>query len=340
MRNNNNLDFGRVMMKVVRIHEFGGVDVLRYEEVEAAQPGPGEALVRIEAAGVNYIDTYQRSGAYPVTLPFILGMEGSGVVVAVGEGVTAVAAGDRVVYAMQTGTYAEYAVVPTWKLAPIPDEISSETAAAVMLQGMTAHYLSHSTYAVKEGDTALIHAAAGGTGLLLVQLAKRRGATVIGTASTAEKAALARENGADEVILYTEADFETEVKHLTNGQGVNVVYDSVGKTTFDKSINCLRPRGTMVLFGAASGPVPPMDPQILNRKGSLYLTRPSLGHYAASAQEIKSRTDDLFAWIAAGELQVRIDQRFPLVEAAAAHRYIEGRQTKGKIVLLPPGNDD
>ena len=271
-------------MKAIRIHEFGGVDVLRYEEVAIAQPGAGEALVKIEAAGVNFIDTYQRSGAYPVDLPFVLGMEGSGVVAAVGEGVTAVSPGDRVVYAMQTGAYAEYAVVPVWKLAPIPDDISSETAAAVMLQGMTAHYLSNSTYAIKEGDTALIHAAAGGTGLLLVQMAKRRGATVIGTTSTAEKAALARENGADEVILYTEADFEVEVKRLTDGQGVDVVYDSVGKTTFEKSLNCLRPRGMMVLFGAASGPVPPMDPQILNRKGSLYLTRPSLGHYATSAE--------------------------------------------------------
>jgi NADPH2:quinone reductase len=264
-------------------------------------------------------------------------MEGSGVVAAVGEGVTAVSPGERVVFAMQTGSYADYVVVPVWKLAPIPDAVSSETAAAVMLQGMTAHYLSHSTYAIKEGDTALIHAAAGGTGLLLVQMAKRRGAAVIGTVSTAEKAALARENGADEVILYTETDFEAEVKSITDGKGVDVVYDSVGQTTFEKSLNCLRPRGYMVLFGAASGPVPPMDPQILNRKGSLFLTRPSLGHYAVSGEEIKSRTGDLFAWIAAGELQVRIDQRFPLANAAAAHRYIEGRQTKGKILLLPAG---
>jgi NADPH2:quinone reductase len=238
---------------------------------------------------------------------------------------------------MQSGTYAAYTAVAVWKLAPVPDPISSETAAAVMLQGMTAHYLSHSTYPIKEGDTALIHAAAGGTGSLLVQLAKRCGARVIGTTSTAEKAVLARENGADEIILYTETDFEAAVKGLTGGQGVDVVYDSVGKETFDKSLNCLRPRGTMVLFGGASGPVAPMDPQILNRKGSLFLTRPSLGHYAASAEEIKSRTDDLFAWIAAGELRVRVDQRFPLAEAADAHRYIEGRKTKGKVLLLPEG---
>ncbi len=324
-------------MKAVRIHEFGGTEVLRYDEVSVGQPGAGEALVKIEAAGVNYIDTYQRSGVYPVTLPFTLGMEGSGVVVTVGEGVTDVAVGDRVVFAMQTGTYADYTLVQAWKLAPIPDAISSEMAAAVMLQGMTAHYLSHSTYALKEGDTALVHAAAGGTGLLLVQMAKRLGARVIGTTSTTEKAALAQENGADEVILYSQADFEVEVKRLTDGQGVEVVYDSVGRSTFEKSLNCLRPRGYMVLFGAASGPVPPMDPQILNRKGSLFLTRPTLGHYIASPAELRSRSNDLFAWIAAGELQVRIDQRFPLAEAAEAHHYIEGRQTKGKILLLPTG---
>jgi NADPH2:quinone reductase len=322
-------------MKAVRVHEYGGVDALRYDDVPIPQPGPGEALVRIEAAGVNYIDTYQRSGLYPLALPAILGMEGGGVVEAIGDGVTAVSAGDRVAFAMQPGTYAAYTVVSAWKLALVPDAISSETAAAVLLQGMTAHYLTYSTYPIKAGDTALIHAAAGGTGSLLVQLAKRRGATVIGTTSTAEKAALAKENGADEIILYTETDFEAAVKRLTDGQGVDVVYDSVGKATFDKSLNCLRPRGYMVLFGGASGPVPPMDPQILNRKGSLFLTRPALGHYATSAEEIKSRSDDLFAWIAAGELQVRVDQRFPLVEAADAHRYIEGRQTKGKILLLP-----
>lgn len=324
-------------MKAIRVHEYGGVDTLRYDDVPVPHPGADEALVRIEAAGVNFIDTYQRSGLYPVALPAILGVEGGGVVEAIGDGVTAVSAGDRVAFAMQPGTYAAYTAVAAWKLAPVPDEISSETAAAVLLQGMTAHYLSHSTYPLKEGDTALIHAAAGGTGSLLVQLAKRCGATVIGTTSTAEKAALARESGADEIILYTETDFEAALKELTGGQGVDVVYDSVGKATFDKSLNCLRPRGYMVLFGGASGPVAPIDPQILNQRGSLFLTRPTLGDYAASTEEIKSRTDDLFAWIATGELQVRVDQRFPLAEAADAHRYIEGRKTKGKILLIPEG---
>jgi NADPH2:quinone reductase len=322
-------------MKAIRIHGFGGDDVLRYDEVDVPQPGPGEALVKIEAAGVNYIDTYQRSGIYPVDLPFVLGMEGGGVVEAIGEGVTTVLSGDRVAFAMQTGAYAEYMVVPAWKLVPVPEKISIETAAAVMLQGTTAHYLSQSTYPIKKGDLVLIHAAAGGTGSLLVQMAKRRGATVFGTTSTAEKATLARENGADEIILYTEMDFEAEVRRLTNGQGVDVVYDSVGKSTFEKSMNCLRPRGYIVLFGAASGPVEPIDPQILNRKGSLFLTRPSLGHYCASAAEIRQRTDDIFAWITAGELRVRVDRKYPLADAAAAHRYIEGRKTKGKILLIP-----
>ncbi len=322
-------------MKVIRIHEFGGEKVLRYEEVEMPQPGPGEALLKLEAAGVNFIDTYQRNGIYPVDLPFVLGMEGGGLVEAVGEGVTAVLPGDRVVFAMQTGAYAEYIVVPAWKLAHVPNEISIETATAVMLQGMTAHYLSHSTYPIKRDDVVLIHAAAGGTGLLLVQMAKRRGATVIGTTSTNEKAALAKENGADEIINYTVKDFEVEVKRITNGRGVDVVYDSVGQATFEKSLNCLKPRGYMVLFGAASGPVGLIDPQILNSKGSLFLTRPTLGHYAGSAEEIKLRSNDLFSWIAAGELNVRIDRTFPLADAAAAHRYIEGRKTKGKILLIP-----
>ncbi len=321
-------------MKVIRIHKFGSEDVLRYEDVSIPRPGPSEALVKIDAAGVNFIDTYQRQGIYPVDLPFVLGMEGGGMVEAVGEGITAVSPGDRVAFAMQTGAYAEYIVVPVWKLAPIPDQINIETAAAVILQGMTAHYLSHSTYPIKKGDLVLVHAAAGGTGSLLVQMAKRRGATVFGTTSTAEKAALAIENGADEIILYTDADFEAEVSRLTNGRGVDVVYDSVGKTTFDKSMNCLRPRGYMVLFGAASGPVELIDPQILNRKGSLFLTRPTLGHYSASAEEIQERTNDIFSWISAGELQVRIDRRYPLADAAAAHRYIEGRRTKGKILLI------
>lgn len=320
-------------MMAIRIHEYGGPDVLRYEEAPRPEPGPGEVLVRLHAAGVNYIDTYHRQGLYPVNFPFTLGVEGSGLVAETGSGVYSVAPGDRVAYCMQPGSYAEFTLVPEWQLVKVPAYVDLDTAAAVVLQGMTAHYLTHSTYAIQRGDTVLIHAAAGGTGLLLVQIAKKRGARVIGTTSTAEKAALAKENGADEMILYTEQDFEAEVRRLTDGQGAHAVYDSVGQTTFDKSLNCLRPRGYMVLFGQASGPVGPLDPQILNQKGSIFLTRPSLGNYAATAEEIKWRMDDLFAWIITGELRVRIDQRYPLAQAAGAHRYLEGRKTKGKILL-------
>ncbi len=322
-------------MKAIRVHQFGGPEALSYEEISPPEPGPDEARVRIEAAGVNFIDIYQRTGQYRGQLPLTLGMEAAGVVDAVGPGVSDVKSGDRVAYAMQQGSYAEYATVPAWKLVPVPDGIDLRLAAAVMLQGMTAHYLTHSTYPLQPGDTALVHAAAGGVGLLLVQLAKRRGARVIGTVSTEEKARLAREAGADEVILYTQADFEVEVKRLTDGKGVNVVYDSVGKTTFDKSLNCLRPRGYMVLYGQSSGAVPPFDPQVLNARGSLFLTRPSLGHYVADRTELLGRANDLFRWMAAGELNVRIDQTFPLAEAAAAHRYMEARQSKGKVLLIP-----
>ncbi len=322
-------------MKAIRVHSFGGPEVLTYEEIPLPEPGPGEARVRIEAAGVNFIDIYHRTGQYRGQLPMILGMEAAGVVDAVGAGVTEVRPGDRVAYAMQQGSYAEYAIVPAWKLVPVPDEIDGRSAAAVMLQGMTAHYLTHSTYPLQPGDTALVHAAAGGVGLLLVQLAKRRGARVIGTVSTEEKARLAREMGADEVILYTQADFEAEVRRLTQGRGVDVVYDSVGRATFDKSLNCLRPRGYLVLYGQSSGAVPPLDPQVLNAKGSLFLTRPSLGHYAATREELLGRAGDLFRWMAAGELVVRVDQTYPLAEAAAAHRYMEGRQTRGKVLLIP-----
>jgi NADPH2:quinone reductase len=240
-----------------------------------------------------------------------------------------------VAYPLQIGSYAEYALVDAWKLVPIPDGVEAGQAATLMVQGLTAHYLTHSTYPLKRGDTALVHAAAGGVGQLLVQIAKRLGARVIGTVSTEEKARLAREAGADEVIIYTQADFEAEVKRLTGGQGVDVVYDGVGKATFDKGLNCLRPRGYMVLFGQASGPVPPLDPQVLNAKGSLFLTRPSLGHYAANRDELRQRADDLLTWAAAGELKVRIDRTFPLAEAAEAHRYLEGRKTKGKVLLIP-----
>jgi NADPH2:quinone reductase len=322
-------------MKAVRVHQFGEVEVLSYEDVAIPELGRGEVRVKIEAAGVNFVDIYHRRGWYPLTLPITLGQEGAGVVDAVGADVSELRPGERVAYAMQTGSYAEYAIIPAWKLVSIPEGVDTQLAAAVMLQGMTAHYLAFSTYPIKAGDTALVHAAAGGVGLLLVQIAKRRGARVIGTVSTEEKAALARQAGADEVILYTKADFEAETKRLTEGAGVNVVYDSVGQTTFEKGLNSLKPRGYMVLYGQASGPVEPIDPQILNAKGSLFLTRPSLGHYAADRTELLERADDLFNWIAAGELEVRVDQAFPLAEAAKAHRYMEGRQTKGKVLLLP-----
>ncbi len=322
-------------MKAVRVHEFGGPEVLQFEEAAIPDPGPGMVLVKIAAAGVNFIDTYQRSGAYPLALPVTLGMEGAGVVEAVGESVTAVAPGHRVGYSMQIGAYAEYALAPAWTVVPIPPAISLETAGALMLQAMTAHYLSHSTYAIQPGDTVLVHAAAGGVGLLLVQVAKLLGARVIGTVSTAEKAALALAFGADHVIRYTEEDFAAEVLRLTEGAGVPVVYDSVGKDTFDKSLDCLQPRGLLVLFGQSSGPVAPVDPQTLNRKGSLYLTRPGPGPYMRTQEEIRGRYADLFGWIESGDLRVRIDQTYPLAEAAAAHRYIEGRQTKGKVLLLP-----
>ncbi len=327
-------------MKAIRIHQTGDPQALRYEEVPQPEPGAGEARVKIEAAGVNYIDTYHRNGQYGQTLPFTPGMEGGGIVDAVGEGVTAVSPGDRVAYAMHIGAYADYAIVPAWMLVQVPDQVEVTVGTAVMLQGMTAHYLTHSTYPVQQGDTVLVHAAAGGVGLLLVQIAKLRGARVIGTTSTAEKAELARKNGADSVILYTETDFVAAVQDLTEGQGVHVIYDGVGQSTFRKGFDCLRPRGYMVLYGQASGPVGPLDPQILNQKGSVFLTRPSLAHYTASGAEIQQRAGDLFSWIASGKLHVRIDHTFPLNEAADAHRYIEGRRTKGKLLLIPQHQSD
>ncbi len=322
-------------MQAIHIHEQGGPDVLHYEDVPLPEPKPGEVRVKIEAAGVNYIDTYHRNGQYKLKPPFTPGMEGGGIVDKVGEGVTAVSPGERVAYAMHIGAYAEYANVPAWRLVKVPDNIQIEFATAVMLQGMTAHYLTHSTYPVKAGDNVLIHAAAGGVGLLLVQIAKRRGAHVIGTTSTTEKAALAQEHGADEIILYTETDFAAAVDEFTQGKGVQVIYDGVGKDTFAKGLDCLSPRGYMVLYGQASGPVAPIDPQILNQKGSLFLTRPSLAHYTATQAETQMRADELFAWMVSGALKVRIDQTFPLSEAGAAHRYIEGRRTKGKLLLIP-----
>ncbi|MFQ3630433.1 quinone oxidoreductase family protein [Roseiflexus sp.] len=322
-------------MRAIRVHEHGGPEVLRLDDVPVPEPGPGEARVKIAAAGVNFIDIYQRSGQYKGALPMTLGMEAAGVVDAVGPDVADVRVGDQVVYAMRQGAYAEYAIVPATMLAPVPEGVDLQQAAAVMLQGMTAHYLAYSTYPLRQGDVALIHAAAGGVGLLLIQIAKRCGARVIGTVSTEEKAALARAAGADEIILYTQEDFSAAVRRLTDGAGVHVVYDSVGKTTFEGSLNCLRPRGYMVLFGQSSGAVPPFDPQILNAKGSLFLTRPSLGHYLLTRDELLWRAGDLFTWMAAGELKVRIDATYPLEQAAEAHRALASRATSGKLLLLP-----
>jgi len=322
-------------MKAVRVHQNGGPEVLRYEEIPVPEPGAGEARVKIEAVGLNYIDIYQRTGLYPLKVPFTLGMEGAGIVDTVGPNVTEVKKGDRVAYSMHLGSYAEYAVVPAWKLVSLPRAIDSRSAAAVMLQGMTAHYLTRSTYPLKKGETALVHAAAGGVGLLLIQIAKRTGATVFGTVSTEEKAQLAREADADEVILYTQTDFLTEVKRLTNGAGVHVVYDSVGKDTFEKSLDCLRPRGYLVLFGNSSGPVPPFDLGKLAAKGSLFVTRPTLIHYASNREELLQRSGDLFKWIANGELKLRIDKTYPLKDAAEAHRQLEARKTTGKVLLIP-----
>jgi len=322
-------------MKAIRVHQFGGPEVLRYEEIPLPEPGKSQARVKIEAIGLNYVDIYHRTGLYPLKVPFILGMEGAGTVEAIGADVTEVKVNDRVAYAMEPGSYAEYAIAPAWKLVPVPQAIDSRTAAATMLQGMTAHYLTHHTYPLKKGDTALVHAAAGGVGLLLVQVAKRLGATVFGTVSTEEKARLVREAGADEVILYSQTDFLAEVKRLTNGRGVHVVYDSVGQSTFEKSLDCLRPRGYLILFGQSSGPVPPFNLGALAAKGSLFVTRPTLIHYGSNREELLQRANDLFNWIAAGELKLRIDKTLPLAEAAEAHRLLESRKTAGKVVLIP-----
>jgi NADPH2:quinone reductase len=320
-------------MKQIQVKELGGPEAMELVDVPTPQPGPGQALVRIAAAGVNFIDVYFRSGLYKAPMPLTLGNEGAGEVAAVGDGVTEVKAGDRVAYAMTRGSYAEFAVVPSSALVRLPEHVDYNTAAAAMLQGMTAHYLTHSTYPLKSGDTCLVHAAAGGAGGLTVQMARMLGARVFGTVGSEEKANIARHHGVDEAILYTSQDFEHEVRRLTEGKGVDVVYDSVGKTTFEKSLNCLRARGMMALFGQSSGPVPPFDPNILNGKGSLFLTRPSLAHHLLSRQELEWRAGDVLQWIAEGKLKIRIDRTYPLADAAAAHRDLEGRRTAGKLLL-------
>jgi len=305
-------------------------------EVPTPTPGPQQALVKIAASGVNFIDVYFRTGLYKADFPIALGNEAAGTVEAAGAEVTEFAPGDRVAYAMARGSYAEYAVVPASQLVKIPSHVDFNTAAAAMLQGMTAHYLTHSTYPLKSGDTCLVHAAAGGTGGLIVQMAKMLGAHVLGTVSTDAKAEIAREHGVDETILYTQLDFQTEVRRLTGGRGVDVVYDSVGRTTFDRSLGSLRPRGTMALFGQSSGAVPPFDPTILNTKGSLFLSRPSLAHHVLTRDELLWRAGEVLGWIDAGKLKLRIDSTYPLADAAAAHRALEGRHTTGKLLLTVP----
>ncbi|MCU1265327.1 MAG: Alcohol dehydrogenase, zinc-binding domain protein [Acidobacteria bacterium] len=322
-------------MKAIQVSQVGGPEALALVELPVPVPKPNEAVVQIKAAGVNFIDVYYREGRYPAPLPFTIGQEGAGEIVAVGSDVTSVQPGDRVAYTGVMGSYAEYASVPADRLVKIPDQIDFNQAAASMLQGMTAHYLSHSTYLLQNGETALIHAAAGGVGQLLVQMAKRLGARVIATAGSADKAQIARDAGADECIVYTQEDFESETRRLTGGRGVDVVYDGVGKATFDKGLNVLRPRGYMVLFGGASGAVPPFDLLELTHKGSLFLTRPTLVHYIGTREELEQRSGDVLQMITSGELKIRIHKAYPLTEARQAHRDLEGRATSGKLLLVP-----
>jgi NADPH2:quinone reductase len=323
-------------MKAIRVHMPGGPEVLQMEHRPMPEPGAGQLLIQVEAVGVNFIDVYQRTGLYKVATPFTPGQEAAGTVTALGAGITGFGVGDRVAcYHAGLAAYAEFALAPADRAIKLPEEVSAKQGAAVMLQGMTAHYLATSTYPLKPGDACLVHAAAGGVGLLLCQIAKRRGARVIGTVSTEAKTALAREAGADEVIRYAEQDFEEEVKRLTGGAGVQVVYDSVGQTTFDKGLRSLARRGMMVLFGQSSGPVGPLDPQLLNQRGSLYLTRPHLAHYVATRDELVRRSGDLLGWVQDGTLQLRIEHEFPLARAADAHRELEGRRTAGKVLLVP-----
>ena len=322
-------------MKAVFVTEFGGVDKLRYEDLPMPVAGDGQALVRIHAIGVNFIDIYYRTGLYPAAPPVVLGMEAAGVVEKVAPGVTEVRPGDRVAWAMHRGTYAECAAVPAWLLVPVPPEMDFQSAAASLLQGMTAHYLTHSTWPLKPGETCLVHAAAGGTGRWIVAAAKLRGARVIGTTSTPAKAKIAREAGCDEVILYTEDDFEYQTKKLTGMRGVDIVYDSVGADTWEKSLNCLRPRGMMVSFGNASGPVPAFQPLVLSQKGSLFLTRPVLMHYCATRDELLWRAGDVFRWVVDGKFRLLIDKVYRLADAAQAHSDLASRKTAGKLLLVP-----
>lgn len=323
------------MPTAIRIERTGGPEVLTPADVEVPSPGPGEVLIDVAAAGVNYIDTYQRAGVYSMSLPYTPGLEGAGTIVEVGSGVTGLGPGARVAWQGKPGGYAQRALIPADVVVPVPDEVPAETAAAVMLQGITAHYLVNSTYPVAEGDTILVHAAAGGVGLLLTQLAKAKGARVLGTVSTAEKETLARRAGADEVIRYADREFSEAVHELTGGEGVPVVYDGVGASTYEASLQSLRRRGTLVLFGAASGPVPPIDPQALNSGGSLYLTRPTAADYVTNRDELVWRTGELFSAVAAGTLDVRIGARYPLADARTAHEDLEGRRTTGKVLLIP-----
>ena len=322
-------------MKAIRVNAPGGPEVLHYEDVADPTPKAGEATVKVDAAGINYIDVYQRSGQYKLNLPLTLGLEAGGTVTAVGPNVTEVKVGDKVAYTGVAGAYAQYAAVPAARLVTLPAGLSTRQGAAAMLQGLTAHYLACSTYPLKSGDTCLVHAAAGGVGLLLCQIAKMRGARVIGTVSTEEKAKLAREAGASDVILYTKQDFEAEVKRLTDGKGLQVVYDSVGQTTFDKGFNCLAPRGMMALFGQSSGHIGPFDLGVLNAKGSLFVTRPSLNHHIITRAELLARSNELLGWIRDGKLKLRTEFEFPLKDAADAHRALEGRKTTGKVLLIP-----
>lgn len=333
-------------MQAIRVHEAGGPEAMVIEELPTPTPGPGQLLVEVEAAGVNFIDVYMRTGAYPSPVPGALGMEGAGRIAACGppaegaeddENGPEFAPGTRVAWTGVAGSYASHVLVPAARAVPVPAGVTTAQAAAVMLQGMTAHYLTHSTYPLEAGDTCLVHAAAGGVGLLLCQMASRRGARILGTVSTEKKAAAARALGANELILYSERDFALEVRRLTDGAGVEVVYDSVGEATFERSLSCLKPRGMMVLYGQSSGRVPPLDAQILNRMGSLFLTRPSLFHHVATRAELLARAGAVLGWVERGELALTIDRTLPLADASEAHRLLQGRQTSGKLLLLPEG---